>query len=199
MITFYFFPELRNLKHELDQCTEKIESSENDDIDHLISKQKEILDIFEQRELWKQQDLYKSYLKHFGLLKFEQNIHQFSGEKKKILIALGLSSPAELILWDEPTNHLDLESITNLEQELLLSGKTFLLISHDRYLLSKVTNKVLQINNAKIDSFSGSYTDYLDFLRSEEEARKVLLSRLKNRLRREQDWMNQGIKARGTK
>ena len=118
---------------------------------------------------------------------------------RKILIALGLSSQSQLILWDEPTNHLDLESITNLEQELILSGKSFILISHDRYLLSKETNKILQINQYKIDSFKGSYTEYLDFLKSEEEARITLLSRLKNRLRREQDWMHQGIKARGTR
>lgn len=197
---FYFFPELRELKKRLDTITQKIDQSTEEKIEKLISEQKEILDIFERENLWKQQDLYKSYLKHFGLMKFDQNIHEFSGgEKRKILIALGLSSPAELILWDEPTNHLDLESITNLEQELLLCGKSFVLISHDRYLLSKVTNKILQINQAKIDSFSGSYTDYLDFLKNEEEARKVLLSRLKNRLRREQDWMNQGIKARGTR
>ena len=198
---FYFFPEIRKIKNKLDQITTKLNQKPNgEELNKLVSEQKEILDIFERNELWKQQDLYKSYLKHFGLLKFEQNIHQFSGgEKRKILIALGLSSPAQLILWDEPTNHLDLESITNLEQELLLCGKSFVLISHDRYLLSKVTNKILQINQNKIESFNGSYTDYLDFLKTEEEARKVLLSRMKNRLKREQDWMNQGIKARGTR
>jgi len=198
---FYFFPEVREIKAKLDLITKKMEQKQTgEELNQLVSEQKEILEIFEQRELWKQQDLYKSYLKHFGLLKFDQNIHHFSGgEKRKILIALGLSSPAQLILWDEPTNHLDLESITNLEQELLLSGKSFVLISHDRYLLSKVTNKILQINQCKIDSFTGSYTDYLDFLKTEEEARKVLLSRMKNRLKREQDWMNQGIKARGTR
>ena len=198
---FYFFPEVRKIKENLDKVTTLLERKPSgSELNKLVSEQKEILEIFERKELWKQQDLYKSYLKHFGLLKFDQDIHHFSGgEKRKILIALGLSSPAQLILWDEPTNHLDLESITNLEQELLLSGKSFVLISHDRYLLSKVTNKILQINQCKIDSFTGSYTDYLDFLRSEEEARKVLLSRLKNRLKREQDWMNQGIKARGTR
>ena len=198
---FYFFPEVREIKEKLDLITSRLEQKPSgEELNKLVSEQKEIMDVFERQDLWKQQDLYKSYLKHFGLLKFDQDIHQFSGgEKRKILIALGLSSPAQLILWDEPTNHLDLESITNLEQELLLCGKSFVLISHDRYLLSKVTNKILQINQCKIDSFTGSYTDYLDFLKSEEEARKVLLSRLKNRLKREQDWMNQGIKARGTR
>ena len=59
--------------------------------------------------------------------------------------------------------------------------------------------KFLQIKNTKIESFNGSYTAYLEYLAQEEEARKRLLGRLKNRLRREQDWMNQGIKARGTR
>ena len=62
-----------------------------------------------------------------------------------------------------------------------------------------MTNKILQIRNTKIETFNGGYTKYLEYLEQEEEARQRLLGRLKNRLRREQDWMNQGIKARGTR
>ena len=171
-----------------------------DNLDRLVNQQKELFDKLDHLGAWELQEKFNNYLKHFGLTKFENSIHQFSGgEKRKILLALGLSSEAELILWDEPTNHLDLESIQSLEQELNNSSKAFILISHDRYLLSKVTNKILQIRNTKIETFSGGYTKYLEYLEQEEEARERLLGRLKNRLRREQDWMNQGIKARGTR
>ena len=110
----------------------------------------------------------------------EAPIQKFSGgEKRKILLSLGLSSKKDLILWDEPTNHLDLETITKLEQELLNCTNAFVIISHDRYLLSKVTNKILQIKNTKIESFTGSYTQYLEYLSQEEEARKDYLEDLK--------------------
>ena len=196
---FFFYPNLKELKEKLDKITHEMEGA-TDNLDRLVLQQKELFDKLDHLGAWELQEKFNNYLKHFGLTKFENSIHQFSGgEKRKILLALGLSSEAELILWDEPTNHLDLESIQSLEQELNNSSKAFILISHDRYLLSKVTNKILQIRNTKIETFNGGYTKYLEYLEQEEEARVRLLGRLKNRLRREQDWMNQGIKARGTR
>ena len=93
MITFSTFPEVRKIK-ELDKVTALLEKSpvSKPELNKLVSEQKEILEIFERQELWKQQDLYKSYLKHFGLLKFDQDIHHFSGgEKEKSLLPLGLA------------------------------------------------------------------------------------------------------------
>jgi len=198
---YYFFKEYKNLKDELDSVTQKIENSkDSNEQQKLISKQKDLIEEFERQEIWEHQKKYNSYLKFFNLKNQSSPVQKFSGgEKRKILLSLGLSSKKDLILWDEPTNHLDLETITKLEQELLTCPNAFVIISHDRYLLSKVTNKILQIKNTKIESFNGSYTAYLEYLNQEEEARKRLLGRLKNRLRREQDWMNQGIKARGTR
>tara|TARA_B100000925_G_scaffold87749_1_gene63230 strand:- start:21708 stop:23669 length:1962 start_codon:yes stop_codon:yes gene_type:complete len=198
---YFFFNEYKSLKEELDKVTKQINESTNEKEQQvLISRQKDLIEEFERKEIWEHQKKYNSYLKFFNLRNLEAPIQKFSGgEKRKILLSLGLSSKKDLILWDEPTNHLDLETITKLEQELLNCTNAFVIISHDRYLLSKVTNKILQIKNTKIESFSGSYTQYLEYLSQEEEARKRLLGRLKNRLRREQDWMNQGIKARGTR
>jgi ABC transport system ATP-binding/permease protein len=198
---YYFFKEYHELKTELDRVTKEINTSQDPKKQQaLISKQKDIMEKFEHQEIWEHQKQYNSYLKFFNLINIDSPVQMFSGgEKRKVLLALGLSSKKDLILWDEPTNHLDLETITKLEQELLNCNNAFIIISHDRYLLSKVTNKILQIKNTKIETFNGSYTDYLEYLSQEEEARKRLLGRLKNRLRREQDWMNQGIKARGTR
>ena len=195
---YYFYPKIRKIKDELDQIANQLETS--DEIDHLLNKQKDLMDQMERFDAWTLSKRYESYLKYFDLKDLNADVENLSGgEKRKILLSIGLSSNAELILWDEPTNHLDLESITALEGELLNTNKTFVIISHDRYLLSKVTNKILQIKNAKIESFQGSYTNYLEYLGKEEESRQRLLSRLKNRLQREQDWMNQGVKARGTR
>ncbi len=142
---------------------------------------------------------FDSYLKVFDI---EENINfdnLSGGEQKKILLALGLSSFESLVLWDEPTNHLDQETIMLLEDELQVSTNAFILISHDRTLLSKLTQKIFQIRRGKIESFSGSYTDYLEYLKASELSLQRTLAKLKNSLEREQQWMRQGVKARGTR
>lgn len=149
---------------------------------------------------WDLLQKFESYLKLFSLTNDLIEIHALSGgEQKKILLALGLSANENLILWDEPTNHLDMETISLLEDELEATDKAFILISHDRTLLSKLTRKIFQIRRGKIESFQGSYTDFLEHLRLSEASRVKLLERLKNHLSRETAWMRQGIKARGTR
>lgn len=155
---------------------------------------------FEEQHGWEMIQNYESYLKYFGLENLNTRVCDLSGgEQKKILLSLGLSSTANLILWDEPTNHLDIESIKLFEDELNSSTKAFMLITHDRFLLSKLTRKIFHIQHGRIESFSGSYTDYLAFLERSEQSKLRLLDKLKNNLEREQAWMRQGIKARGTR
>ncbi|MDD4974326.1 MAG: ABC-F family ATP-binding cassette domain-containing protein [Bacteriovorax sp.] len=155
---------------------------------------------FEEQHGWDMVQNYESYLKYFGLEDLNKQVRDLSGgEQKKILLSLGLSSTANLILWDEPTNHLDIESIKLFEDELNSTNKAFMLITHDRFLLSKLTRKIFHIQHGRIESFSGSYTDYLSFLEKSEQSKLRLLDKLKNNLEREQAWMRQGIKARGTR
>ncbi len=143
---------------------------------------------------------YESYLRFFGFEDLDQSVLPLSGgEQKKILLSIGFASPASLILWDEPTNHLDMETIRTFEEQLEIMNRSYILITHDRYLLSKLTNKILHIQRGEIKEFKGGYTDYLEFLAEQEAARLKLLERLKNNLRRETAWMRQGIKARGTR
>jgi len=149
---------------------------------------------------WKKYNAFSSYLKSFGVDEFTPSVLSLSGgEQKKILLSLGLISDSNLILWDEPTNHLDMETIELFEIELSKTTKSFVIISHDRHLLTKVCDKILHINNAKINEFKGNYTQYLEYLNVEEENRLKALQKLQNTLRRETDWMRQGIKARGTR
>lgn len=155
---------------------------------------------FEEQHGWEMIQNYESYLKYFGLDDLNLKVSDLSGgEQKKILLSLGLSSNANIILWDEPTNHLDIESIKLFEDELNSSTKAFILITHDRFLLAKLTRKIFHIQHGRIESFSGSYTDYLSFLEKSEQSKMRLLDKLKNNLEREQAWMRQGIKARGTR
>jgi ATP-binding cassette subfamily F protein uup len=158
------------------------------------------LDHFEHAGGWDLLNEFESYLKFFGLMNLDLPIKLLSGgEQKKILLSLGLSSRANLILWDEPTNHLDIETIKLFENEMRNFDRAFMLITHDRFLLSKLTNKIFHIENGNIKRFDGSYSDYLNFLVEHEATKQRILSRLKNTLEREQAWMRQGVKARGTR
>ena len=155
---------------------------------------------FEELHGWEMIQNYESYLKYFGHEDLTKKVSDLSGgEQKKILLSLGLSSTANLILWDEPTNHLDIETIKLFEDELNSTSKAFMLITHDRFLLSKLTKRIFHIQHGRIENFTGSYTDYLAFLERSEQSKLRLLDKLKNNLEREQAWMRQGIKARGTR
>ncbi len=193
---FYrFYPELEKINSELLEINEKL--ADNHD---LIHRQKELLDELERGDGWNIYHQYESYLKYFGLNDFDRPVRDLSGgEQKKILLSLGLSTSKNMVLWDEPTNHLDLETIKRFETEMKNLKKTFLLVSHDRYLLSRLTDKIFHIQRGKIRPFDGSYQEYLKFLAAEEQANLVLLQKLKNSLSRETDWMRQGIKARGVR
>ncbi|MBT3980889.1 MAG: ABC-F family ATP-binding cassette domain-containing protein [Bacteriovoracaceae bacterium] len=197
---FEFYPELRKIHLSLTDINDKIENSEGEVQNGYIEKQKVLLDSYDHLGGWEITSAYESYLRYFGLGDLELKVRDLSGgEQKKILLSLGFTSNANLILWDEPTNHLDLETIKLFEERLNTTNKSFILVTHDRHLLGKVTNRILHINGAKISAFSGSYLDFLNFLSEEEKSRLKHLDKLKNSLRREDAWMKQGIKARRTR
>lgn len=194
-ILFRFYPELKKVHHELEEINLKIDSD-----DSLQGRQAELMDQMDHLGGWELIERYQSYLKFFGHYDFDRHVLDLSGgEQKKILLSLGLSSKAQIILWDEPTNHLDIETIKLLEEELSGHDSTFILITHDRYLLDKVSKRIIHIHQAAIDTYTGNYHDFIQTQAKKDEERQRLIRRLSNRLRREQDWMNQGVKARGTK
>ncbi len=196
---FRFFPEIEGNQRELSKINKELETVQDEErMNKLLERQNKILQKLEILGAWEISNSFESYLKYFGLQDLDQNVSSLSGgEQKKILLSLGLSSKSNLILWDEPTNHLDIETIKKFETELSNVQNAFILISHDRYLLSKVTNSIFHIKDGEIKSFSGSYQDYLEYLVTEERTREAVLQRLKNSLKRETEWMRQGIKARG--
>lgn len=196
---FNFYPDLKEIHYELQRINKDFETIKDPaEMDVLIERQKVLLEKYEYLNGWNITQSYQSYLKFFGLNNLESRIADLSGgEQKKILLSLGFSSSANLILWDEPTNHLDLDTIKLFETELSQFNKAFILVTHDRYLLSKVTDKIFHIQHGEIQRFEGNYSEYLEYLDQEESSREKLLEKLRNSLRRETDWMRQGIKARG--
>lgn len=168
----------------------------------LISEQQSLLSKLEVRGAFEFQTRFESLMRSLGLdeSKWDVPLRELSGgEAKKTLLALGLSSNASLVLWDEPTNHLDIETIDTFEELLLQSKNAFILVTHDRYLLSRVCSRILTIEMGKITSFDGGYEDYLVHLEEQGQMRARFIEKLHNHLRRETAWMRQGIKARGTR
>ena len=194
-----FYPLLLSINKKL-QTIEDQMVSEPEKIEELIDRQAKYLEEFEDNDGWIIEQSYQSYLKKFDLTDDELDIERLSGgEKRKIALSIGLSAPHDLILWDEPTNHLDIETIEKFEDELKGKQNTFIMISHDRYILSTICDKIIHINRGKIEKFNGNYLDYIDFQEEAEKERQGQLTKLKNTHRRELAWMRQGIKARGTR
>ncbi|MBA2404364.1 MAG: ABC-F family ATP-binding cassette domain-containing protein [Bdellovibrionales bacterium] len=196
---FEFHPEMKVLKLRLDKINDKLGNGEGD-FDKLINEQSHIYEELLKLGEDKVHAQYISYLKFFGMENFERDMASLSGgEQRKVALSLGLSAPQELILWDEPTNHLDLETIQEFEDELQSSRKTFMIISHDRALLTNVVDRIIHIQRGKLRSFSGTYGAYLEFLQADQLRREKELDKLSNYQRRETTWIKRGAKARRTK
>lgn len=192
-----FNPELRDDYEDLWKIEKELETNFNDD--KVLHRQDDILQRIQQKRGWTLAQNYESYLKHYNF-DFNRDINHLSGgELKKLSLASGLSSESNLVLWDEPTNHLDIESIEKLEDDVAGQNKAFIMISHDRYLLSNICNKIIHIQNGTINIFNGNYIQYLEYLEESELERQKHLEKAQNRHRRELAWMRQGIKARGTR
>jgi ABC transport system ATP-binding/permease protein len=196
---YQFYPKLYQIKKKLDQITQHLTDGTGD-MDKLIDEQSHLFE--EQVKLGEDRLItqYTSYLKFFGVENLDRTMVSLSGgEQRKVALSLGLSAQEELILWDEPTNHLDLETIQDFEDELMNSTKTFMIISHDRALLNNVVDRIVHIQQGKLQSFSGTYEAYLQYLQDEQKRREKELDRLSNTHRRETAWISRGVKARRTK
>jgi ATP-binding cassette subfamily F protein uup len=193
-----FYPELYDTHKKLEVVQAKLMEDYSDE--KLMNQQQDLMEKFENLDGWNIESSYVSYLSNFELTDTDRSIEKLSGgEQRKMALCIGLSTNANIILWDEPTNHLDVETIEKFEDELQGSNKTFLIISHDRYLLNHVTNRIVHIESGQINSYDGTYLGYLEYLEEREKELAKNLDKLQNKHRRELAWMRQGVKARGTR
>lgn len=121
------------------------------------------------------------------------------GELKRIALAGTLIGNPELLFLDEPTNHLDLDVIEWLEGYLSHQQIGLLLVTHDRYFLDRVCNRILELDNKQLYAYKGNYEYYLNKREERLEATERETSRAANLLRREAEWMHRRPQARGTK
>ena len=164
--------------------------------DRLIEVQSKI----DTLNLWDLESEAKTILTKLGITNFNQKMGELSGgQKKRVFLASSLIKPCELLVLDEPTNHLDSESIEWLEEYLNSRKGALIMITHDRYFLDRVTNKILELDRGTLYQYEGNYSDFLEKkaerlqmeAAKEEKRQKLILKELK--------WVRRGAKARTTK
>ena len=121
------------------------------------------------------------------------------GERKRVALAHALVSRPDLLMLDEPTNHLDADTIAWFETYLTRYVGSVLLVTHDRYFLDRVTSRILEIDQGRVQSFAGNYAYYLEKKEEQEEQDTAAGEKREALLRRELAWLRRGAKARSTK
>ena len=151
-------------------------------------------------EAWDYDDRLKQMLHQLRITDPTARVATLSGgQKKRVAIAHTLLENPDLIILDEPTNHLDIEIIEWLEEYLRRQNVTLLMVTHDRYFLDSVCNKIIEIDQQQIFTYQGNYDYYLRRRAERIEAMAAELAKVKNTLRKEQEWMRRQPQARAGK
>ncbi|EHP46223.1 MAG: ABC-F family ATP-binding cassette domain-containing protein [Clostridium perfringens] len=189
--------EMRILR-EYEELLEKIDKGEvkGDDSERLIKLQGKI----DALNLWDMESEAKNVLTKLGITNFEEKVGNLSGgQKKRIMLAAALITPCELLILDEPTNHLDNETISWLEEYLNSRKGALLMITHDRYFLDRVTNRILELDRGRLFSYDGNYSVFLEKKMERIAIEKASEEKRQNLMRKELAWVRRGAKARTTK
>ncbi len=149
---------------------------------------------------WDFEDRAIQMLTQLGITDHDATISTLSGgQAKRVALAHVILGKPDLIILDEPTNHLDIESIEWIENYLKRSRVTLLMVTHDRYFLDRVTNKIIEIDRQQIFTYNGNYDYYLRRRQERIDAMTAELAKVKNTLRKEQEWMRRQPQARAGK
>jgi ATP-binding cassette subfamily F protein uup len=142
----------------------------------------------------------KAILNKLGIENYQLKISELSGgQKKRVALAEVLIDSPDLLILDEPTNHLDFDSVKWLEDYLSRYNGSILLVTHDRYFLDRVTNRIFELDGGNLYSYKGNYASFLESKAIREENDAATFDKLQNLYRNELEWMRRGAKARTTK
>lgn len=142
----------------------------------------------------------KIALTKLGIGRFDAKLGALSGgQRKRVAMAAALIQPADVLLLDEPTNHIDNESVSWLEGVLQKRKGALIMITHDRYFLDRVSNRILELDRGRAFFYTANYSQFLELKLDREEREAASESKRQNLLRNELAWMRRGAKARTTK
>lgn len=142
----------------------------------------------------------KSMLTRLGITDFEQKTGELSGgQRKRLALVSVLITPCDILILDEPTNHLDSEMAQWLENQLKAFRGALVMVTHDRYFLDSVTNRIIELDKGKIYSYDEKYSGFLQRKAEREDSVKASERKRQSILRKEIEWMQRGARARSTK
>ena len=190
--------EQMNLVKEYEELSDKLAHYPDDS--QLMSRLSTVMERMDATGAWEVETNAKIILTKLGIVDFDVKVGTLSGGyRKRIALAAALISEPDLLLMDEQTNHLDALSVEWLQSYLNRYRGALLLITHDRYFLDKVTNRIIEIDRGDIYNYTGNYSYYLEKKALAEESAVSTQRKHQGLLRRELEWLKKGPKARSTK
>ena len=188
------------LVREYEELSDKLAHTQEDGSSQLMSRLSVVMQRMDASGGWELETNAKIILTKLGIEDFDARIGSLSGGyRKRIALASALLSEPDVLLMDEPTNHLDALSVEWLQSYLNRYRGAILLITHDRYFLDRVTNRIIEIDRGDIYTYAGNYSYYLEKKALAEESAVSSQRKHQGVLRRELEWLKRGPKARSTK
>ena len=176
---------------------DKINKSYDEKLNEKLLNLQEKMDAL---NLWDLESSAKTVLTKLGIKDFNQKVKELSGgQRKRVSLASALITPCELLILDEPTNHLDNDTIDWLESYLNSFKGSILMITHDRYFLDRVTNRILELAKGVLYSYEGNYSLFLEKKMNRLQLAESMEAKRQNLLKKELAWVRRGAKARTTK
>ncbi len=182
------------------QYQETLDSLTKDYSDDLNNKLISLQEQIDTLNLWDLESEAKTVLTKLGITNFNQKIKELSGgQRKRVSLASALITPCELLILDEPTNHLDNDTIDYLEEYLNSRRGSLVMITHDRYFLDRVSNRIIELDKGRLFSYDGNYSIFLEKKMERLALESSMEEKRQNLLRKELAWVRRGAKARTTK
>ena len=192
--------EQMKLVREYEDLSHQIARAKGNNLEALMSRLATVTEKMESIGAWDLETKAKIVLSKLGIEDFDAKVGDLSGGyRKRIALAAALLNEPDLLMMDEPTNHLDAESVEWLQEYLARFPGAILLITHDRYFLDNVTDRILEIDRADLYTYAGNYSYYLEKKAQQEESAASSQRKHQGVLRKELEWLKRGPKARSTK
>ena len=187
---------LKTAHTKLESLSQAIQSHPHDR--ELLTQYAEVSAFIDEHNGWDLQSRVDEVLERFGLMEFRDRlaVSLSGGEQKRVALCEILLESVDLLILDEPTNHLDVEMVSFLEKFIQDSKFSMVFVSHDRYFIENIATRIIEVEDGKITSFEGGYSNYL---RKKEEMFRALTNAHENllkTLKSEEEWLRRGVKAR---
>ena len=182
---------------EYQETLDSLSKNYNDDLNNKLISLQEKIDTL---NLWDIESEAKTVLTKLGITNFNQKVKELSGgQRKRVSLASALITPCELLILDEPTNHLDNDTIDYLEEYLNSRRGSLIMITHDRYFLDRVSNRIIELDKGRLFSYDGNYSTFLEKKMERLALESSMEEKRQNLIRKELAWVKRGAKARTTK